>query len=350
MSLEGFVRAVGAAMGAASDAFGTGDATEVAPTASAPAIPGSPVPGTGQALEALDAESVRLKGHAAALGEQDGGARAQFAHAVAAATSARARINSIIGSAIADVHALSPAAATPHGQQALVKALTRRLMATQQELQNGHADAVTRAAGSQGTAADYQSTAQLSPSGRPGPVSPVSGVSMGAMPLAGLGGLGSLMSAQPGELGRGAARGRQGANGRAATDSITVEAVVSRALSQHGTPYSRGGGGKTGPGRGDDGKVGFDCSSLMQYAFAAAGVDLPRTTYEQVVLGRRVAPTEIRAGDLIFSNFGERGNSGPRHVQLAISSTHVVEAPQTGEDVRISALPAGHIVVRRILT
>jgi peptidoglycan DL-endopeptidase CwlO len=345
MSLEGFVHASGAAMGLARDSFGAGAASEVAPAASAPAVPGGPAPGTGRALEAFDTESGQLNGHALALGEQDGSAHAQLVGAVAAATSGRARMNSIIGAATADVNALAPATTTPQGQRALVTALTQRLQDTQQALQDGHADAATRAAGSRATAADYHAVAQYSPSGA-APASPASGTPMGAMPLAGLGSLGSLMGSQPVEPAGGSAGQRRATDAAAATDGKAVDTVVARALSQHGTPYSWGGGGKTGPGRGDDGKVGFDCSSLMQYAFAGAGVDLPRTTYEQIGLGRQVPPGGIQAGDLIFSNFDSRG---PGHVQLAISPSHVVEAPDRNGSVQVSAVPAGHIVVRRIL-
>jgi peptidoglycan DL-endopeptidase CwlO len=67
-------------------------------------------------------------------------------------------------------------------------------------------------------------------------------------------------------------------------------------------------------------------------------------------LGQAVSPGGIRAGDLIFSNFGEGGVAGPGHVQLAISPTHVVEAPHTGASVQVSPVPSGHVVVRRILS
>jgi peptidoglycan DL-endopeptidase CwlO len=345
MSLEGFVRAAGAAMGLARDSFGTGAAGEAAPAASAPAVPGGPAPGTGRALEAFDAESGQLNRHAVALGEQDGSAHAQLADALTAATSGRTRMNGIIGAAAADVDALAPATTTPQGQRALVRALTARLQDTHRALQDGYADATTRAAGSHTTAADYHAVAQMSPNGAASALPP-QGTSTGAMPLAGLGSLPSLMGSQPGELGGGSASQRRATDAATAIDGNAVDTVVSRALSQHGTPYSWGGGSKTGPGRGDDGKVGFDCSSLMQYAFAGAGVDLPRTTYGQIGLGRQVPPGDIQAGDLIFSNFDSRG---PGHVQLAISPSHVVEAPDRNMSVRVSAIPAGHIVVKRIL-
>jgi cell wall-associated NlpC family hydrolase len=345
MTLEGFVRAAGAAMGLARDSFGMGAAGEVAPPANAPSVPGGPALGTGRAAEASDTESGQLNAHAMALGERNGSTHAQLAGALAAASFGRARMNGIIDSATTDVHALAAATTTPHGQRELVTALTRRLQDTDQALQDGHADASTRAAASHTTAADYQAVAQQLPSGASS-ASPASQISMGAMPLAGLGGPPSLIGSRPDEAVAQSAVQRRDTNGAAGTNANAVDTVVSRALSQHGKPYSWGGGGKAGPGRGDDGKVGFDCSSLMQYAFAGAGVDLPRTTYEQIGLGRQVSPADIRAGDLIFSNFDSRG---PGHVQLAISPSHVVEAPDRNRSVQVSAIPAGHIVVRRVL-
>ncbi|OMC13511.1 C40 family peptidase [Mycobacterium sp. SP-6446] len=343
MSLEGFVRATGAAMGAARDSFGGGDAGRAAPPAGAPVTPRGPGLGTGRAIEAFDTESDRLNGHAAALAEQDGSAHAQLANAVAAAASGRARMNGIITGASGDVSTLAPATFTRPGQRALVSALTQRLQDTQRALQDGHADAATHAAAAQAAAADYRGVAQYSPSGTPS-AWPLQGTSMGAMPLGGLGNLGGPMGSIPAEPSGGSEARRRATSG--AVDGSPIDTVVSRALSQHGMPYSWGGGGKTGPGRGDDGKVGFDCSSLMQYAFAGAGVDLPRTTYEQIGLGRHVSPANVKAGDLIFSNFDSRG---PGHVQLAISPSHVVEAPDRNGFVQVSAMPKGHIVVRRVL-
>jgi cell wall-associated NlpC family hydrolase len=346
MSLEVFVRAVGAAMGVARDSFGAAATGQTLPAASAAAAPQIATPGTGQALGAFETESSRLTTHATTLAEQDASTHAQLSHAVAAATAGRARMEGIIGAASASVQALAPATATPQGQQALVTALTAHLHSSQQALQDGLTDASTRAASSQTTAADYHAVGSLLSN------QPASGLTsqeglMGAAPLAGLGSLGSLTGMAPDALGAGSGSQRTRSSGLAAPGG-NVDTVVSRALSQRGTPYAWGGGGKSGPGRGDDGVVGFDCSSLMQYAFAGAGVDLPRTTYDQIRLGRTVAPSDIQAGDLVFSEFGEGGAAGPGHVQLAISPNHVVEAPHTGANVRVSAVPSGHVVVKRI--
>jgi cell wall-associated NlpC family hydrolase len=339
--MEGFVQAVGAALGGARDAFGTTAAGGVTPAGEPPLLGASG--GSGLAVDASNTASTQLNAHAVTLSELDTKTQGQVADLLTSQATGRTRMNGIIGGATSDVQTLAPASNTPQGQRALVAALTQHLQNTQQALQDGNDDAGTHAAASNTTAAQYHTVAQYAPSGSATAASPLSGATMGAMPLAGLGALPtSMMAAQPG----GQSAGQQ-TDPRTATtaDGSAISAVVQRALSQHGTPYVWGGGGPHGPTNG-----GFDCSSLMQYAFAGAGVNLPRTTYDQIGLGQSISPGAIRAGDLIFSNFGEDGVAGPGHVQLAISPTHVVEAPHTGANVQVSGVPAGHIVVKRLLS
>lgn len=107
------------------------------------------------------------------------------------------------------------------------------------------------------------------------------------------------------------------------------------ARSKLGAPYVWG---ATGPSA-------FDCSGLVQWSYAQAGVALPRTTYDQVNTGVEVPRAGIRAGDLIFSNWSSRG---PEHMLMAISPTMAIEAPGSGQRVQISSIPQGHIEVRRV--
>lgn len=73
----------------------------------------------------------------------------------------------------------------------------------------------------------------------------------------------------------------------------------------------------------------------MRWAYAQAGVLLRRTTYDQINDGVPVARGDIRPGDLVFPH--------PGHVQMAIGGNLVVEAPQPGAAVQISALGShGH--------
>jgi cell wall-associated NlpC family hydrolase len=114
-----------------------------------------------------------------------------------------------------------------------------------------------------------------------------------------------------------------------------VATAIRYAVAQIGKPYVWGG---TGP-------YGYDCSGLVMAAYAAAGVTLPRTTYQQVDAGARVPDaTDIRPGDLIFTVGGETGASvsHPGHVGLFIGDNLVIDAPSQGKNVEISAFNAGY--------
>lgn len=107
-----------------------------------------------------------------------------------------------------------------------------------------------------------------------------------------------------------------------------ADRAVRAALSRLGCPYVWG---ATGPDR-------FDCSGLVTWSYAQAGMPLPRTTYDQINVGVPVARADIRPGDLVFPHTG--------HVQLAIGDNRVIEAPYAGAPVRISPLGTA-IAIRR---
>lgn len=113
-------------------------------------------------------------------------------------------------------------------------------------------------------------------------------------------------------------------------------AVVKAALQMRGIPYSWGGGGPGGPSKGiaqGANTVGFDCSSLMQYAFAKYGVKIPRVTYEQFRAGTPVPLKKMQAGDLMFFRPSAQG---PGHVGMYVGNGQFLHAPQTGEVVKLS--------------
>ena len=126
-----------------------------------------------------------------------------------------------------------------------------------------------------------------------------------------------------------AASGRSGPIAESGAGSV----AVSWALSQIGTPYIWG--GET-PG------VGFDCSGLVQAAYAVAGVSLPRVAQDQYDATPKLAPDAgLEPGDLVF--FGG-GPGSIDHVGLfvgVIGGQYVmVDAPHTGADVRAETFPA----------
>jgi cell wall-associated NlpC family hydrolase len=82
----------------------------------------------------------------------------------------------------------------------------------------------------------------------------------------------------------------------------------------------------------------FDCSGLVQQAWAAAGVQLPRVTYDQIKVGERVTRDRLVPGDLVFTN-----NGG--HVELYIGGNEVVNAGHTGVSVHLQDLPREEQIV-----
>lgn len=107
-----------------------------------------------------------------------------------------------------------------------------------------------------------------------------------------------------------------------------VAAVAIRAaLAQVGTPYVWGG---QSPG------IGFDCSGLVAYAYAAAGIALPRVAGDQYAAGPRLpAGAPLAAGDLVF--FGA-DPAHVHHVGLYLGGGRLVDAPHTGALVRVEPL------------
>ncbi|MBA1835664.1 hypothetical protein HMC16_08050 [Corynebacterium sp. zg-915] len=119
----------------------------------------------------------------------------------------------------------------------------------------------------------------------------------------------------------------------AVSNSSQVETVIARAQSAIGTPYVWGGGDANGPTTGVDGGSvsGFDCSGLVLYAFAAAGVALPHYTGYQYQRGTQIPASEAQRGDLLF--WGPGGN---QHVAIYLGDGTMIEAPQSGQNVTIA--------------
>ncbi len=107
-----------------------------------------------------------------------------------------------------------------------------------------------------------------------------------------------------------------------------------------GQPYRYGG---AAPG-------GFDCSGLVVYAAAGAGIELPRTAHEQRRLGASVSRGHFEPGDLIFMRLAHK----ELHVGIAVDGARFIHAPSSGGRVRIDSIAAapyaqGFIGARRII-
>ncbi len=111
----------------------------------------------------------------------------------------------------------------------------------------------------------------------------------------------------------------------AAEQSIRMRLTVWRfALAQRGKPYAWGG---TGP-------YGFDCSGLVYAAYRAAGIMLPRTTYEMLGSWRlaRIPKSEAQRGDLAFFGTG--------HVEIYDWGPWTLGAEQAGTVVGLHRMNA----------
>lgn len=123
--------------------------------------------------------------------------------------------------------------------------------------------------------------------------------------------------------------------------------AVAAAESALGTPYQYGGSCDDPHGPSPSGRC--DCSSLVQMAWRAAGVNLPRTTYEQVHAGTPVpSVADLRPGDLIFIPGANGSVAHPGHGIYA-ENGWLVNAPQTGQDVQFARVSdwQGQIVAMR---
>ena len=109
------------------------------------------------------------------------------------------------------------------------------------------------------------------------------------------------------------------AAGSAAATAIQV------ALSKVGAPYRRG---ATGPGA-------FDCSGLTSYAYAAAGITLPRTSGGQSKIGPQLSRSELQPGDLVFYY------SPISHVALYIGNGMIVHARTYGTPLSVTTVDQG---------
>lgn len=78
---------------------------------------------------------------------------------------------------------------------------------------------------------------------------------------------------------------------------------------------------------------GFDFSGLVQYVYKHFGIDIPRTTYEQVKVGQTIPLEQLQPGDLLFF-----GGSEIHHVGMYVGEGQYIHAPRTGDVIKISSL------------
>ncbi|AVV43092.1 NlpC/P60 family protein [Streptomyces sp. ID05-04B] len=144
--------------------------------------------------------------------------------------------------------------------------------------------------------------------------------------------LDSLPSGERAAYDRASRSGRDGLPGL--TGDVRVPgragAAVAAARSALGKPYVWGANGPSG----------FDCSGLMQWSYAQAGVSLPRTSQAQAHAGRRVPLSQARPGDLVTYRLDAS------HVGMYVGNGQVIHAPYPGAPVRYD--PVGMLPVSSV--
>ncbi|WP_300682361.1 C40 family peptidase [Nocardioides sp.] len=131
--------------------------------------------------------------------------------------------------------------------------------------------------------------------------------------------------------------------GRATTSSEVSAAqqqVISAAESALGVPYVWGGNSLS---------TGVDCSGLVQQAYKAIGIDLPRLSADQAKSGTAVSSlADAQPGDLLAWDNSSR-NNGADHIAIYLGNGKMIEAPRTGLDVRIVDVPSTPDYIRRVI-
>jgi cell wall-associated NlpC family hydrolase len=118
---------------------------------------------------------------------------------------------------------------------------------------------------------------------------------------------------------------------------IDPQAAKAIALAKHylGTKYVFGGASPS---------TGFDCSGLLQYVWAQNGVKIPRTAAEQFHAGKPVNPAHLQAGDAVYFQT-EGAKAGVTHAAMYIGNGQILEAPHTGDVVKIIPLAGYYPIV-----
>jgi cell wall-associated NlpC family hydrolase len=113
------------------------------------------------------------------------------------------------------------------------------------------------------------------------------------------------------------------ANMGSGQEKAARETIIETALGQVGRPYRYGG----------DTPEGFDCSGLVAYSYAEAGIQVPHNTTALRKAGSRVDLDDARPGDLLFYRFDRSPNS--LHVAIYLGRGKMVHAPAAGKQVSV---------------
>ncbi len=122
-----------------------------------------------------------------------------------------------------------------------------------------------------------------------------------------------------------------GAPGARLLMAFQVRAMLRAALSRVGMPYVWGAAGPSA----------FDCSGLVQWSFAQAGITMPRVAADQALTGPAVPLSQLAPGDLVFYHTDPTAPHYISHVAIYLGHGLIIQAPEPGMKVEVVPLWLG---------
>jgi peptidoglycan DL-endopeptidase CwlO len=119
--------------------------------------------------------------------------------------------------------------------------------------------------------------------------------------------------------------------GSAGAGRSQIITLLNGALSRQGMPYVWGAAGPTS----------FDCSGLVQWSFAQAGVTMPRVAADQARTGPAVPVSQLQPGDLLFYHTDPTDPGYISHVAIYLGDGKMIQAPEPGENVEVVPADTG---------
>ena len=113
--------------------------------------------------------------------------------------------------------------------------------------------------------------------------------------------------------------------------AAVIHAFLQAAVSRLGMPYVWGANGPTS----------FDCSGLVQWSFAQAGVVMPRVAADQARTGPAVPVSQLTPGDLLFYHTDPTAPGYISHVAIYLGGGKMIQAPEPGMNVEIVPVDLG---------
>jgi peptidoglycan DL-endopeptidase CwlO len=107
--------------------------------------------------------------------------------------------------------------------------------------------------------------------------------------------------------------------------ATALDVMLKAAMSRQGLPYVWGAAGPTS----------FDCSGLVQWSFAQAGIVMPRVAADQALSGPAVPVSQLEPGDLLFYHTDPTAPGYISHVAIYLGKGWMIQAPEPGKDVEV---------------